>query len=712
MIPAEDTIQELRKLLEEQKKLVEQAQKAAEEAQKKAADAERKAADAEEKAKGFEEDAKKYRALKPLIEYARENYTDLLADVTAGILKHCNDIPDSVNDQLSQAFVKAHEEFARCPQYRLITRLLKPSRSESIDSKALKKKTELAENETRKAERNIKNRQRRLGEALRTCGEAAEQLVRKAPEQSSAMVRAAAAIQAVPDPEQPEFSPLPLKGKQTVEAFQTAQHQDAGEIKHCPHCGSDHLMQGQEYAQSLRKLSVRLDSLADLVVQNAHHVYCDRCGTVSLVTGSEVPVAPGRTIGQSLAVTAGVMNATGLSTNRVQQMLENADDQLGNDTLGRNVHDWAMEFGKPLVDLAQRELDSQAVRMVDETPMVILQSQSRGICKPVPENEQRQKDYLLAQTSGPHEKHRVCLFSWIGGRSLQAIGSQMQGMHNEVLVSDGYRAYVELGKGMQHQNCCAHLRRYLLDAIDEKAIDKHLFAGNPEQAVERAMEQLEKGTAPFMLCVVLKAMTKIYGYEKSLRRGPQETEQAFMDRILQCRQTYAKPLMGHVDTIMSELAKTCCKCKANGEYEADKNTSLVAQAVAYYMNRRESFQVFLANPRVPPDNNSAERAIRTIAVLRKVTNFKQSQERTQSLCILMSLNEMAKANGITDTVRWLRAYGRALYLHRASRTLTAKRKAGENWQARLTKFTEGADEGFDFSAWLPWNYREPETQTE
>ena len=81
MIPAEDTIQELRKLLEEQKKLVEQAQKAAEEAQKKAADA-------EEKAKGFEEDAKKYRALKPLIEYARENYTDLLADVTAGILKH------------------------------------------------------------------------------------------------------------------------------------------------------------------------------------------------------------------------------------------------------------------------------------------------------------------------------------------------------------------------------------------------------------------------------------------------------------------------------------------------------------------------------------------------------------------------------------------------------------------------------------------------
>ena len=130
------------------------------------------------------------------------------------------------------------------------------------------------------------------------------------------------------------------------------------------------------------------------------------------------------------------------------------------------------------------------------------------------------------------------------------------------------------------------------------------------------------------------------------------------------------------------------------------------------MNRRENFQVFLANPKVPPDNNNAERAIRIVAALRKLTNFKQSQECKQSLCILMSLNEMAKANRITDTVRWLRAYGRALYLHQASRTLTAKRTAGENWQAGLSQFDDGADDGFDYAAWLPWNYREPGAQTE
>ena len=719
MISDKDRIRELERLLAEQKRRADKAEQQAAKAEDKALQAESKRIAAEEKAKvaeskatALEAEVAEYRKIKPLIQAARKVYADLLADVTSGVLKHCNDIPEGVFDQLSKAFVKVHEEFVRCPQHRLIARLFKTSQSEGVDAKALKKKTDLAEKEIREAHRSIKKRQQLLGDAFRTCGEAAEQLVEKSAGQSSVMVCAAAAIQAVPDPEQPEFAPLPHKGKQAVEAFQNAPVQETDALAHCPHCGSDHLTQGTEYAQSLRKLSVRLDSLADLIAQNAHHVYCEHCGTVSLVTGGEVPVAPGRTIGQSLAVTAGIMNATGLSTHRVQQVLENADDQLGNDTLGRNAHDWAMAFGKPLMALAQRELDSQTVRMVDETPMTILQSQARGICKPAPENEQRQKDYLLAQTSGPHEKHRVCLFSWIGGRSREAIGAQMQGMQNKVLVSDGYRAYVELSKGMQHQSCCAHLRRYLLDAIDEKAIDRHLFANDPEKAVARAMEQLEKGTAPFMLCVVLKAMTKIYGYEKSLRREAQETEQAFLDRILQCRQTYAKPLMGHVDTIMSELAKTYCRCKANGEYEAAGHPSLVAQAVVYYMNRRESFQVFLSDPRVPPDNNSTELAIRTIAVLRKVTNFKQSQERTQSLCILMSLNEMAKANGITDTVRWLHAYGRALYLHRASRTLTAKKNAGENWQARLTKFDEGSDEGFDYSAWLPWNYREPEGQTE
>ncbi|MGN1209992.1 MAG: hypothetical protein ACI4SV_06790, partial [Duodenibacillus sp.] len=132
MIPEEDTIRELRRLLDEQKELAKAAQKKADDAELRAqlaetqaAEAEKKAAAAELKAKSFEEDAKKYRELQPLIEHARKNYTDLLTDVTAGILKHCNDIPDSVNDQLSQAFVKVHEEFARCPQYRLITRLLK-----------------------------------------------------------------------------------------------------------------------------------------------------------------------------------------------------------------------------------------------------------------------------------------------------------------------------------------------------------------------------------------------------------------------------------------------------------------------------------------------------------------------------------------------------------------------------------------------------------
>lgn len=58
------------------------------------------------------------------------------------------------------------------------------------------------------------------------------------------------------------------------------------------------------------------------------------------------------------------------------------------------------------------------------------------------------------------------------------------------------------------------------------------------------------------------------------------------------------------------------------------------------------------------------------------TDFKQSRDRTENLCILMSLYETAKANNIRDIPAWLLACGRAYYLYRANRTLTRRMQEG------------------------------------
>ena len=40
------------------------------------------------------------------------------------------------------------------------------------------------------------------------------------------------------------------------------------------------------------------------------------------------------------------------------------------------------------------------------------------------------------------------------------------------------------------------------------------------------------------------------------------------------------------------------------------------------MNHRDNFRVFLSNPLVEPDSSSAERCIRSVAVLREACDFK------------------------------------------------------------------------------------------
>ena len=99
--------------------------------------------------------------------------------------------------------------------------------------------------------------------------------------------------------------------------------------------------------------------------------------------------------------------------------------------------------------------------------------------------------------------------------------------------------------------------------------------------------------------------------------------------------------------------------------------------MVYYLNSQNELRVFLDDPRLVPDTNRSERAVRTLTVLRAASGFKQSPEFADSMC------------------GWLQ--------HVIDETHT---RLGDhlNPDRKLLQYDPDALASFDVTPWLPWNY--------
>ncbi len=585
--------------------------------------------------------------------------------------------------------------------------------NESPDSDVIK-------DEKDKTIRDIKTRERDLAPVMATANDAAVQAAAEHPD--DAALGAAADIATTPDPERQEFERKPSIGRQRLRPtrLKVTTEKVAVAVKPingtpvCPCCGTTkNIDQGVVHEGLLRTAILHLNELHQIDEIDAQHCFCHACGKFfDWCSNTDIPVKPGRQMGLSTAVMVDKLYCMGVPLNKIMSAIFGERAQLGNETLGRNLHDWSLDSLNPLLAAMAKVMHGQHALLMDETPFVVLQSNGQGVCPAPEEDEQRKKDYIGVQCSTFTAQQRCILFTYLGSRRSEKIFESLKDTRAKVLVSDGYSSYAAFCQGEGRpiaQNCCAHLRRNILDALNIKKINELLFGDEVDKAVEKAKKRFAVGSPAFLLCSVLTAFSKIYGNEASLERRPDETRQQHLDRILKSRQEYEKPLMDNIDIIMRELAGKLTKVTKNGTYESTNQSSQAAAAVVYYMNRRESFRVFLDDPEVPPDSNAVERAIRPLTVLRTATNFKQSQKYMDSLCIMMSLHESGKANHIEDLSKWLEDYCRAFYQYRLNRTLAriAREKGmAAALDARLQRFDADAAEGFDFTPFYPWNYRQ------
>ena len=175
--------------------------------------------------------------------------------------------------------------------------------------------------------------------------------------------------------------------------------------------------------------------------------------------------------------------------------------------------------------------------------------------------------------------------------------------------ADGYAGFNgAFGKGKASEVACmAHIRRKFVD----------VFAAQGSAVAEEA----------------IKRIALLYGVEKQVRGRSSEVRKA-------SRQENAKPVFDDMEEwLHAQLPKISGK-------------SPLAQAIRYALNRMPKTRPYLYNGFLELDNNTAERAMKPVAIGRKNWMFAGSQRGGNSMAIAFTLIETAKLNNV-DPQAWL-----------------------------------------------------------
>lgn len=182
---------------------------------------------------------------------------------------------------------------------------------------------------------------------------------------------------------------------------------------------------------------------------------------------------------------------------------------------------------------------------------------------------------------------------------------------NGTVQSDGWKVYDIIGKvfpNLEHYYCLVHARRKFDAALN-----------NDKKRAEHA----------------LLVFQQIYALERIAKDNNWTDEQ-----LLQQRQEQARPILEKLfDWMEVEINKV-------GPKEP------IAEAMGYMINRKKGLLHYLSNPKLKPDTNLVENAIRPVAVGRKNYLFAGSHNAAQWAAIFYSFFACCKVNNI-NPYEWL-----------------------------------------------------------
>ena len=365
----------------------------------------------------------------------------------------------------------------------------------------------------------------------------------------------------------------------------------------CASCGGKLKRLGEDVTEELEYIPGRF--VVNRIVRP--RMACACCEQVTQAALPSRPIERGRPGPGLLAHVLVNKYADHLPLYRQSQMFGREGVELGRSTLA----DWVGQSARllePLADAIGRHvLRGQAI-FADDTP-VQMQAPGAGKTKTA-----RLWAYARDERPWNGAAPPAAWYRFTTDRKAARPGDHLK-HYQGWMHADGYAGFNDLYRSgrVREVACMAHIRRKFVDVQQSQG------SAIAEEAIRR--------------------IAHFYAVEKQARGKPP-------DERARIRQAQAKPILGALEVwLAAQLSKISGKTP-------------LARAIRYAITRLKRLRPYLDHGILELDNNTAERAMRPIAVGRKNWLFAGSQSGGKSAAIAYTLIETAKLNSL-DPQAWL-----------------------------------------------------------
>ncbi len=365
----------------------------------------------------------------------------------------------------------------------------------------------------------------------------------------------------------------------------------------CPECGGDLSKLGEDVTEELEYIPGRF--VVNKFIRP--RMACRRCETISQAPLPSRPIERGRPGPGLLAHVLVSKYADHLPLYRQSQIYAREDVELDRSTMA----DWVGKSTALLERLAdamgKHVRDGQAL-FADDTPVKMLASGTK--------KTQTARVWAYVRDERPWDglAPPCAWYQFTVDRKGEHPVSHLSGYKGWV-HADGYAGFngVFGTDKADEMACMAHVRRKFVD----------VFTAQGSSIAEEA----------------IKRIAQLYAVEKEARGKPSEERVAL-------RKAKAASVFDDLEIwLQAQLPKISGK-------------SPLAQAIRYALKRMPKARPYLNNGFLELDNNSAERAMKPVALGRKNWMFAGSQRGGKAMAIAFTLIETAKLNGV-DPQAWL-----------------------------------------------------------